>query len=283
MFMSQSHDLDSFDSLHASPGGIIGGALLNDFVYRHSPPFSQLKPHDPTSRSSVPFFEGLPFDSDSPSPFECPFATCVTHVIDKTRNAHIPFVAPSPGVSKFNSPRAVFVDEDDFELHGPTPLPSTRNVVSRAPTTKPFDHHNHLSFSFAAGFDVIPNDSDVLEDDLFSESEAEDSHPQQNQAGRCDADSGNIVLYFKKIVSGKKTKLASVTESIYDIRHTGAASNPSTISNSCLTFPELDLESSLDIAGCIPDSVPSASGRSRISKLQHEVLNTWFYSHLDHP
>lgn len=278
----RSHELDFFDSLHPSSGDPIDGGMFNDFMYRHSPSFKF--PDLRSEASSIPLFEDLIFDlnrnsHDFPTHTERSAATRVTHVDDEMRCNEVPLCTPN--LSVFHDESAAFIDQDDAELHDPSPLLSTQNLVSRAPSARPFDSHNQLSFNFAAGFDVIPNDPD-FEEIIFSDNEAEDPQQQPIQAQESLDDSANVVLYFKKIITGKKPKLATVTESLFDIRQQGIKSNSSSMS----TYPNPsipDLEPCLDISCCIPAPEPSSSGRSRISKLQHEVLNTWFYSHLDHP
>jgi hypothetical protein len=94
----------------------------------------------------------------------------------------------------------------------------------------------------------------------------------------------DVVLHFRKILSRKRPKLAVFTETLFDIRREEAES--SRITGPLRSKEELEELLSLTEQQECNDPIstaPSASGRSRISKLQHEILNNWFYSHLDNP
>jgi hypothetical protein len=270
------HDSHFFDSFNTSSIDINTCGLLNGFRCP-SPSFSLLAPQDLCSRL---FCDIRPFD-DLGSP-QCESSSVPSLTSAAKRNLRIPFCVPN--ASHLDARRVSFVDEDDFEQIeddfeqiDSSLVPSTRNSVSRK--AQLFDRHNPLSFNFAVGVDVIPHGSD-MEGLVFSESEEDEFNDQPIRDE--EDDSTNVVLFFKKVVSGKVRKLAGFTESLYDIRRPAVNSNSSSIS-SCPANSLLDLEPSLDVASFIPVSIPSSTGRSRISKFQHEVLNTWFYSHLEHP
>jgi hypothetical protein len=255
------HDSHFFDSFDSSSIDISSGGLLNGFRCR-SPSLNNR------------FFDIRPFDLGSPQceSSSIPSLTCTSAT---KRNVRNPFRVPN--ASLLDASRVSFLDKDDFEQIDSSFVPSTRNSASR--NAQLFDRHNPLSFNLAVGVDVIPDGSD-MEGLVFSESEADEFHDRPIRDE--EEDSTNVVLYFKKVVSRKVPKLAGFTESLYDIRRSAINSNSSSIS-SCPANPLLDLEPSLDVASFIPVSMPSSTGRSRISKFQHEVLNKWFYSHLEHP
>jgi hypothetical protein len=159
---------------------------------------------------------------------------------------------------------------------------SNHSFVSGLPFSNPFHHSNELSYCFPSGMGVIesvPN-SDTKVGALLQEREQNQEQQilrsRMSTEKRVFTDASSIELYFSKIVDGKKTKLSEVTEVLFELVRSESQifGGP--------TRPVVDINAILPLSDelCAPSS---SSGRSRISKLQHDVLNCWFFAHTDWP
>jgi hypothetical protein len=269
---------------------ISGFPLKNDssFFRCLSPCSSLLSPHHFLSvRSNTPVFHGLSFCADSPVHLKSStfFSTSCCSVKEKRLcditscslncNSH----DDNPNID-FKTLGNELESETVFHTVEPSVFYPNHNFSLSSPFERPCDPRNQLSFCYPSGFQVMPHipDSESFvgvdddSDDMLHEPSQEKSITEE------------FVLHFRKILSRKRPKLAVFTETLFDIRRQEAESNRIT----GLLRPKEELEEFLSLTEqqVCDDPIstePSASGRSRISKLQHEVLNNWFYSHLDHP
>lgn len=257
--------------------------LKNDsnFFRCFSPFSSRLSPHHFHSvRSNIPIFDGLSFCADSPvhsksSPSVSSSTTF--NAVKETRESDI----TSRTLSNLlhDNPGIDFGDEHESETVEPSEFYANHNFVSSSPFERPCDHRNQLSFCYPSGFQVMPRIPDSESFGVDDDSDDMLHEPSQEKSVTED-----VVLHFRKILSRKRPKLAVFTETLFDIRRQEAES--SRIAGPLRSKEELEELLSLTEQQECNDptsTAPSASGRSRISKLQHEILNNWFYSHLDHP
>jgi hypothetical protein len=248
--------------------------------FRCSPFSSRLSPHHFHSvRSSIPVFDGLSFCVDSPVHLKSSSSFSTTFNVEEKRECDITSRTLS-NLHHDNPDIIDFGDERGSETVEPSVFYANHNFVSSPPFERPYDPRNQLSFCYPSGFQVMPH----IPDSESFVGVNDDSDDMLHEPSPEKSISDDVVLHFRKILSRKRPKLAVFTETLFDIRHQEAES-------SRITGPlrsKEDLEELLSLAEqqvCDDpiSTAPSASGRSRISKLQHEILNNWFYSHLDHP
>ena len=229
-----------------------------------------------SSPSSVCFFDSRPLDQDSPNIFDSPLSS-----LHPTADESLPLKGCSSTTFDQSLQNVQFFEELEFDsslLHHK----NDRNchTFSGSSHSKPFDLRSQLSYCVPFGIDVVPGDL-AIETLLSNGAEEVSSIPfesNQQQGPHVATDVNKIVSHFRKTVDGKRARLSDFTEVLFDERL--AESN----TGICPTFslPMLDVDQILPLSEdlCAP---LSCSGRSKISKLQHEVMNTWFYSHLNHP
>jgi hypothetical protein len=227
--------------------------------------------HSRSSPSSVCFHQSHPFGQDRPNNF-------ASHL------SSLPSAGENLPLTKCSIPpfhpslrNIVFFDELESELVDSSLLQPNRNIFSVSSFAKPFDHRSQLSYCVPFGIDVVPGDLAI--ETLLSNGADADSMPIEPKEG-LDAftDVSKILFHFKKKINGKIARLSDVTEVLFDDGLAESAIGK----GDTLSLPKLDVDQILPLTEvlCAP---LSCSGRSKISKLQHEVLNTWFYSHLNHP
>lgn len=223
------------------------------------------------------FFETLPFEYDPIGHFAPSFAsTCTSCSASTAICGCMPLTSLTHGVIDEVRSDALKAAED-LEIHH----------VDRTSLlhTKRFDLQSRLSFWSPSSFDVM-SDTPLLEPLFCNDFEQSPHHQLIHTVTRHDSLEG-ISLHFSKIISAesaKKAEWVDCTEVLFDIRPHGAQTTTSSVA-SWASLTNLDSDHSVSLTDdlCIPAASQNSSGRSKISKLQHDVLNTWFYSHLDSP
>jgi hypothetical protein len=247
---------------------------------RPAPPHhSECLAFQPEFRSSPCSFEVLPFNFyvDSPDQCESSFLHLGAAGVGESNQGRLSLCSPPELHHELQNVESL----DQLEAtHVNDPLSlleqSNHSFVSGLPFSNPFHHGNELSYCFLSGMGVI--ESVPISDTKVGASLHEQVQNQQEHIlrSRMSTDASSIELYFSKIVDGKKTKLSEMTEVLFDLTHTesqiiGGPTRPFVDLNAILPLPDELLAPS------------SSSGRSRISKLQHDVLNSWFFAHSDWP
>jgi hypothetical protein len=245
------------------------------------------------SQSNTCFFNSLSFDVvlDSLDHFDSSYSP----LLDADAKSHFSISLRSTPKLSHHAGLVDHLETDPMDLSTSFPI---RNLVpdsisdSSSLFTKPFEQSNHLSFCFPTGIDVLPNLNDTELETLASSArenreadkllhELQRIHEQQLSSKDTDEHVENA-SYFSKFVLSKARKMSDVTESLFDARQAKSGITPTADASTLLS--DLDVNQVLSLG--LPDDLcaPSNScGRSRITKLQHEVLNTWFYSHLQWP
>jgi hypothetical protein len=242
------------------------------------------------SQSNTCFFNALSFDVvlDSLDPFDSSFSP----LLDADAKSHFSISLRSTPKLSHHAGLVDHLETDPMDSSTSFPI---RNLVPDSDSSslfpKPFEQSNHLSFCFPTGIDVLPNHNDTELEALVSSArdreadkllhELQRIHEQQLSSKDTDENVENA-LYFSKLVLSKARKMSDVTESLFDAQQ--AKSGITLTADASTLLSDLDVNQILSLG--LPDDLcaPSNScGRSRITKLQHEVLNTWFYSHLQWP
>jgi hypothetical protein len=245
-----------------------------------SPCVSRLSPRVLHSvPSSAPFFDvtdGVSFGADSPVHLKS--STSLSTTFNAREKRQCCDLSPTLNDSYHDNLNIkIFGDELESETVESSLFYPNHNFASSSLFERPREPRNPLSFCSPSGVQLMPYIPDA-ESFVGIDYDSDDMLPEQDQSFAED-----IVLHFKKTVSRKRIKLAVFTETLFDIR----CHEKSNV-NTGLLRPKEELEQLLALTeqhicdNFIP-TAPSASGRSRISKIQHEILNSWFYSHLDNP
>ena len=243
------------------------------------------------SPSAIDFFGGLPFDDDSLDRFAPSFATtCTSCSASRAICCCLPLSrTPQDSSRDIRSDALNHTEELEIQHAGTTSAFSNRDLAPGTLTSKRFDHQSRLSFFSTSSFVVAPK-SPRLEPMFGDETEVDSSSQFQLNLKHTGQDSlAGVVLHFNKITSGKKAQLSDFTEELFDIRSPEAQPTAASFETPwplLLTNPDFDdmLTPTDDGHHPVnPATTQNFSGRSKISKLQHEVLNTWFYSHLESP
>jgi hypothetical protein len=262
-----------------------------------SKPHQELSPSQ--SNTSSCFFKGLSFDVvlDSLDHFDSSFSP----LLDADAKSHFSIsLRSTPKLSHHAGPVVDHLSHLEIDpMDSSTSFSTvTRNLLSESDSSsifpKPFEQSNHLSFCFPTGIDVLPNHNDPELETLASSArdreadkllhELQRIHEQQYSSKDTNENVKDAfnALHFSKFVLSKPRKMSDVSESLFD---TPQAKSGITLTSDASTFlSDQDVNRILSLG--LPDDLcaPSNScGRSRITKLQHEVLNTWFYSHLQWP
>ena len=267
--------------------------VLNTIIMFCSPDslsyFQTRIPHSSRqSPSGIDLFGGLPFDDDSLDRFAPSFATtCTSCSASRAICCCLP-LSPQDSSREIRSDTLKHTEAHEIQHAGTTSAFLNRDLAPGTLTTKRFDHQSRLSFFSTSSFVVAPK-SLRLEPMFGNETDADSSQFQLNLKHTGQDSLAGVVLHFNKITSGKKAQLSDFTEELFDIRSPEA--QPTTASFETpwpllLTNPDFDHMLTPTDDGhhpVNPATTQNFSGRSKISKLQHEVLNTWFYSHLESP
>lgn len=261
-----------------------------------SKPHQELSPSQ--SNTSSCFFNGLSCDValDSLDHFDSSFSE--SPLLDADAKSHFCIsLRSTPKLSHHAGPVVDHLSHLEIDpMDSSTSFPTvTRNLLSDSGSSsifpKPSEQSNHLSFCFPTGIDVLPNHNDPELETLLSSArdreadkllhELQRIHEQQYSSKDID-DNVKNELCFSKFVLSKTRKMSDVSESLFDTPQAKSGITPTSDASTFLSDQDVNQILSLGL----PDDLcaPSNScGRSRITKLQHEVLNTWFYSHLQWP
>lgn len=238
--------------------------------------------------SNFNFFEGFPFESDISDSFgrcQKQFATCTVSNLEDQEllcNRQVLLHSPEDDHLSIQNVDQLQLFDCTSENLEPSILVSSfeQPSVFQPITSKQSSHNNQLSFcSPRCSFDVVSTLQNFEAPFRYGVEEF-DRSPQLVQRTDCLDSSMSICLCFSKVVTDKKTTLKDFSEILFHISPQNIEPcNLPTLASGC----QADLEQALSLSDDLYLPTSSSGGRSRISKLQHDILNNWFYSHLDHP